>query len=355
MNILVWGYGGYYIRKKENLKEDTIVAFVSSDGQGDVDGIPVISPSDITGMEYDKLYIMAGAIFEIVETLQTIGYTAWDKLELGYNLQPYIDSEFILCESGRLECDMSGIIVYVENGESYKITDCKVLDMLKCEKVRHRYQNKLKQFSELEPVSKEFGFDRGMPIDRYYIEQFLNENSRYIQGTVLEVAERTYTLKFGDEAVVESYTMHVCDEGDEKSFICNLETGEGVGKVENSVDCFILTQPLTFIYDLQTTVKNIMRILKPGGVALVTVGGITQISRYDMDRWGHYWNFTTASMKRLFQSCPDVADIEVRTYGNMKTSIAQLYGLSMEELSKSELDYTDEDYQQIITAIVRKV
>ncbi len=36
----------------------------------------------------------------------------------------------------------------------------------------------------LTPVSKEFGFERGLPIDRYYIEKFLAEHTSDIQGRV---------------------------------------------------------------------------------------------------------------------------------------------------------------------------
>ena len=50
----------------------------------------------------------------------------------------------------------------------------------------------------LEPVSREFGFDRGRCIDRYYIESFLLENRRHIRGRVLEAGDRNYTEKFGE-------------------------------------------------------------------------------------------------------------------------------------------------------------
>ena len=55
-----------------------------------------------------------------------------------------------------------------------------------------------------------------------------------------------------------------------------------------------------FIYDLKKVVFNIHRMLKPGGVALVTVAGISQISRYDAENWGSYWGFQRDSLKKLF-------------------------------------------------------
>jgi hypothetical protein len=32
---------------------------------------------------------------------------------------------------------------------------------------------------------REFGTDRGVPIDRYYIEKFLDDNAAYVRGHVL--------------------------------------------------------------------------------------------------------------------------------------------------------------------------
>src|ERR687894_427089 len=49
----------------------------------------------------------------------------------------------------------------------------------------------------LTPISREYGYDRGTPIDRFYIENFLEEHSSSIRGRVLEISENTYTRRFG--------------------------------------------------------------------------------------------------------------------------------------------------------------
>jgi len=87
---------------------------------------------------------------------------------------------------------------------------------------------------------------------------------------------------------------------------------------------------------------------------LVTVPGITQISRYDMDRWGQYWSFTDLSLKMLFEEVVDKKYIDVSTYGNVKTAAAFLYGYAEHEFSKKDLDYNDKNYQLIVTAIIQK-
>src|SRR5262249_49186354 len=47
------------------------------------------------------------------------------------------------------------------------------------------------------PFSATFGFDRGVPIDRYYLHRFLDANRALIAGRVLEVQHTSYTGRFG--------------------------------------------------------------------------------------------------------------------------------------------------------------
>ena len=58
------------------------------------------------------------------------------------------------------------------------------------------------------PVSSNWGFDRGQPVDRYYIENFLDLSRDHIAGRVLEVANNTYTRRFGGNAVTRSDILH---------------------------------------------------------------------------------------------------------------------------------------------------
>lgn len=206
--------------------------------------------------------------------------------------------------------------------------------------------------AEIRPVSRKFGFDRGLPIDRYYVQKFLIENRGLIKGTVLEIAGREYTQKYGGGNVEKSYILHVAEAKDEFSIKGNLETGEGIPS--DLVDCFILTQTLPFIYDIESVAKNVIKVLKPGGHALITVGGITQISRYDMDRWGHFWSFTDLSLRKLFSGYIPENCIKVNTFGNVKTATCFLYGLASNEIPEEDFSFIDKDYQVLITAVVQK-
>jgi hypothetical protein len=204
----------------------------------------------------------------------------------------------------------------------------------------------------LTPVSRLFGLDRGSPIDRYYIELFLAKNSDLIYGDVLEVEDCSYTQKFGSSKVRHSLVLDVTDNNPQATIVGDLATGEGL-KVEIA-DCFILTQVLPFIFEVQDAVANAIKVIKPGGHLLITVPGITQISRYDMEQSGHYWSFTDISLRKMLEKVVPADNIKIETFGNVKAAAAFLYGLAQHEIPQNDLDYLDVDYQVIITAVVRK-
>ena len=197
----------------------------------------------------------------------------------------------------------------------------------------------------LSPISSVFGFDRGLPIDRHFIERFLAEHSSDIQGRVLEVADNAYTCKFGGGRVVVADVLHAIPGNPQATIIGDLSSGDGLPS--EAFDCILLTQTLQMIYDLRGAARHVCRMLKPGGVLLATVPGISQISRYDMDRWGDYWRFTSLSVRRLFEEA-GAMEVRVETYGNVLAAVAFLHGLAAEELREHELSCLDPDYELLI-------
>jgi SAM-dependent methyltransferase len=199
----------------------------------------------------------------------------------------------------------------------------------------------------IEPVSHQFGFDRGNPIDRHYIENFLVRHAEDIQGRVLEIADDVYTRKFGGQRVLRSDVLHAQPGNPSSTLVADLTCADAIPT--NTFDCIILTQTLHCIYDMRAALRHLHRILKPGGVLLATFPGISQVSRYDMERWGDYWRFTDASARRLFGEVFGPEHVTVETHGNVLAACAFLHGLAAQELKQEELDYHDQDYQVIIT------
>jgi SAM-dependent methyltransferase len=201
-------------------------------------------------------------------------------------------------------------------------------------------------FRRLEPISREFGLDRGRPIDRYYIEGFLARNAGDIGGRVLEIKDSAFTRKYGGDRVTVSDVLDVDENNGRATIVADLTRAEDVPS--DAFDCIICTQTLHFIYDISAAVGTLRRILKPGGILLATFPGIGQTSCERLDE--HYcWALTTLSARRLCEEAFPEADVEIEAYGNVLAAVAFLEGLAVRELRKEELDHRDPDYELLIS------
>lgn len=192
-----------------------------------------------------------------------------------------------------------------------------------------------------EPVSREFGFGRGKPIDRHYIERFLEASRACITGHVIEIADDQYTKRYG-QGLVRSEILVFDGLPAPNIRLGDLTRHETLPQGE--LDVFICTHKLNFIYDVKTAIQGLHRSLRPGGCALVTVAAITQISRYDAVRWGDYWRFTPQGIKRLFAESFGEANVQVVVHGNSYAAACLLKGFAAEECDARLLDLVDPDY-----------
>ncbi|QEH36386.1 hypothetical protein OJF2_49490 [Aquisphaera giovannonii] len=195
------------------------------------------------------------------------------------------------------------------------------------------------------PVSREWGFDRGTPIDRFYIEGFLRRCSSDVKGRVLEVGDDAYTRRFGGGRVDRSDVLHLEEGNPLATFVADL-TNAGHLPSE-AFDCIILTQTLQFIYDVRAASGTLHRILRPGGTLLLTVPGVTRINRGEWPGSWH-WSFTTDSAARLFGETFGPGNVAVEGHGNVMAACAFLYGLACEDVRRSDLDRRDPEYQVIV-------
>lgn len=193
------------------------------------------------------------------------------------------------------------------------------------------------------PVSDCWGHDRGTPVDRYYIERFLSEHRQDIRGRVLEVQESYYADLFGS-GVERAEVLDIDSGNPNATIIADLSKADSIPS--ESFDCFILTKTLQYIYDLPAAIAHARRILRPGGVLLVTV---PTLSKLEAPPLVDYWRFTAAGCRLLFGQVFGAENITIRSYGNVLTGIASLEGLAYEELSERELQVEDYRYQLIVT------
>lgn len=198
------------------------------------------------------------------------------------------------------------------------------------------------------PISSAFGYDRGTPIDRHYIENFLVAHRDAIRGRVLEVGETVYSRRFGSGVTAQD-VLHVRDHP-EATIVGDLARPGTLPA--DSFDCIVLTQTLHLIYDMRSAVAELHRALRPGGLALVTVPGVSSVDRGEWDEsW--CWSLTGKSAHRLFSEAFGVDNVEVGVHGNVYAATCFLHGLAVEEVEQAWLDRSDPAYP--VTVAIRAV
>lgn len=206
-------------------------------------------------------------------------------------------------------------------------------------------------FARLHPVSADFGYDRGTPIDRHYIERFLDQHRDDIHGRVLEVGDDSYSRQFGGSRISRQDVLHVSADNPAATIVGNLADVDLLP--EAAFDCLVLTQTLHLVFDMPAAVRSMHRALKPGGVALVTVPGLSPIDRGE---WRHtwYWFLTRYSATRLFEDVFGAGHVDVATHGNAHVTTAFIQGVALEELDPAKLDPVDETLALLVTVVARK-
>jgi hypothetical protein len=199
------------------------------------------------------------------------------------------------------------------------------------------------------PISDVCGFERGEPIDRYYIRRFLTAHAADVRGRVLEVGDDRYTREIGGARVERSDVLHVERGNPRATIVADLRADDAIPA--ERFDCIIVTQTLQMIYEIERAARQLVRGLRPGGTLLVTSHGVSKLCRHEgRDPWGEYWHLTSQSARRLFERAAPEARVEVKGYGNVLAAVAALHGLAAQELSAEELDTADPDFEVLVCA-----
>jgi len=189
----------------------------------------------------------------------------------------------------------------------------------------------------------DFGESRGQCIDRYYIENFLLAHAGDVQGRVLEFGDDTYTRRFGGSRVTKVDVLHLTADNPHATIVADLEDGENIPS--DTFDCIICTQVLHCIFDVGAAIRTLYRVLKPGGVVLVTDAGIQKVDSVDLAHQQEYWRFTSRALRRMFEEIFPRDQIDVQPSGNVLAAIAFLHGLAVEDLRQKDLDVFDRDFE----------
>jgi SAM-dependent methyltransferase len=209
----------------------------------------------------------------------------------------------------------------------------------------------LGELRRVRPISEGWGYERGKPIDRYYIEGFLARHAVDIHGRTLEIRDDSYSRRFGGDRVTEAHVLDIDPANADATIVADLADAPNVPS--DHFDAVIVTQTLHLIPDIEAAIATLHRILAPGGVLLVTSPGISPIG-HGREGDGWYWALTAASARALFEQHFSGRDCEVETHGNVLSASAFVYGLAAEDLTPDELDVLDPFYPVTVAVRARK-
>lgn len=200
------------------------------------------------------------------------------------------------------------------------------------------------------PFSSYWGFDRGLPVDRFYIEAFLHRCSEDIRGRVLEVSEPVYSRRFGGPGMTSTDVLDIDPENAEATIVADVAVAGSLPA--SQFDCAVVTQTLQYVDDPDTAIVNLWQALAPGGTLLLTVPCLQRIDPDlpDVDRW----RFTPLGLRDLVGRACTRGEVNVEGHGNVLASVAFLMGLGADELRRSELEDDDPDFPLVACARVRK-
>ena len=165
---------------------------------------------------------------------------------------------------------------------------------------------------------------------------------------MLEILDSVYTRRFGGARVRRADVLDASPGATAATVRGNLETGEGLPR--EAYDCFICTQTLSLIYDLRSAAANAHALLRPGGVFLVTVPGISQQADPDHEEFPDYWRFTKRSLRRLLADAFGEDNVEVEAHGTVAAAGSFLYGVPTERVDPALLAPHDPDFEMVVCA-----
>jgi len=193
-----------------------------------------------------------------------------------------------------------------------------------------------------QPFGGAWGYDRGLPVDRWYIDRFLEQHRADITGRVLEVKDSGYTDRFG-HAVTERAVLDVDAANPHVTHVADLAAGDGLPSA--AFECFVLTQTLQYVFDVGAALATAHRLLTPGGVVLATLPVTSRITEPPLT---DLWRFTPLAATRLFSEAFGADNVTAHGHGNVRTQIAFLDGLAAEDLDVGVLEEDDPRFPLVV-------
>jgi SAM-dependent methyltransferase len=196
-----------------------------------------------------------------------------------------------------------------------------------------------------QPFDDRFGFRRGIPVDRYYMERFIAANATCIRGVAGEIADDTYTTRHGVDRLERVEIIDLDPANPAATMVADLNVAGSLPA--GTFDCLIVTQVLQYVLDPGAVVRELVRALRPGGTLLIAVPALTPHDTYEAIE-GDRWRFWPAGLRHLLLQAAPASSPEVVASGNLVAATAFLQGISADELSRADLARHDPRFPVVV-------
>lgn len=201
-------------------------------------------------------------------------------------------------------------------------------------------------FKRRAPFCSDYGYSRGTPIDRYYLERFIAEIRDEVVGDTLEIGGRRQNQKlYGFNHPASYLTMDVIPHQDVE-VVADVHNADAFPA--GSFDTVVFLNVLEHCENPSLAVANVHRWLRDGGRVFCMVPNAQRVHGAPND----FWRPLPAAIDLLFSAFPQR---RMFVYGNALSAVASLMGVAAEELSAEDLDWHDGEYPVASCIIAQKL
>ena len=152
--------------------------------------------------------------------------------------------------------------------------------------------------------------------DRYILQQQIKKVAHYIKGTVLDVGAGEYD-RYSDYFTSEKYIRMDINHREDVDLV---GSADNIPLPNESVDSVVSTQVFEHLRYPQKSAEEIYRVLRKGGVALITVPQINELHEELYD----FFRYTNFGMMAVFEDV-GFKTVEYSQRGGFFSTIAQCW------------------------------
>ena len=198
------------------------------------------------------------------------------------------------------------------------------------------------------PASRTFGYERGQPIHRYYVQRFFQTHASRIRGHCLDFHDPWYVHTYGEGRPSRIDVLDLSAENPHATLVADMTKPNDLPS--DTFDCIVCVHVLHIVYEADVFAKELHRLLAPGGTLLMAVPGTSMIS----PDWTEYRRWTGLGVRTLLNQFFRPSDVVVETYGNSLSAAAEMRGLASDEIAPWELNTKDDLFQVEVCGLAVK-